>query len=335
MVGMHKHLHALILPQVVAGILIDGLRLTRTQVFHPHVQGLLIVLHQLWLRGVGSTTDAWRQDVVHWLFVVVLLDVDSTHLHRSRLHAVGEVLLVDTPFASHQVKTAEAQHDGLLEIGHEHTHEADAGEVVDAALLAFVLGDGNAELEPVDTRRIAIAQSHAAGAHIGDVGIRQRRTVLIGIKDLRTDMHLVLVVAFILVEREVLVDVLHVRTSLVAGVIRFGAIVGVGRVALRIVDALIAFEDALLLVVIVGAAIVVVVVAGRVVAPGRDDAVVGDDAAVHHGIEPFLIGSELTLLLIIQAVIAHILQGTRAAGGGKRVGLHGLYGYLTPLGSGE
>ena len=148
-------------------------------------------------------------------------------------------------------------------------------------------------------------------------------------------MHLVLVVAFILVEREVLVDVLHVRTSLVAGVIRFGAIVGVGRVALWIVDALIAFEDALLLVVIVGAAIVVVVVAGRVVAPGRDDAVVGDDAAVHHGIEPFLIGSELTFLLIVQAVIAHILQGTRAAGGGKRVGLHGLYGYLTPLGSGE
>ena len=44
---MGEHLHALILTEVEARILIYCLRLTVTQVFHHHIQCLLVVLHQL------------------------------------------------------------------------------------------------------------------------------------------------------------------------------------------------------------------------------------------------------------------------------------------------
>ena len=60
MIGMYEHLHALVLAQVVVGILIDGLRLLWTQVLHHDIQGLFVVLDQLRLRGVGHTTDTWR-----------------------------------------------------------------------------------------------------------------------------------------------------------------------------------------------------------------------------------------------------------------------------------
>ena len=49
MVGMGEHLHTLVLSQVEGGVLIHTLRLTVTQVLHHHIQGLLVVLHQLWL----------------------------------------------------------------------------------------------------------------------------------------------------------------------------------------------------------------------------------------------------------------------------------------------
>ena len=49
MIGMHEHLHVLVLAQVVIGVLIDGLHFLRTQVLHHHVERLLIILHELWL----------------------------------------------------------------------------------------------------------------------------------------------------------------------------------------------------------------------------------------------------------------------------------------------
>ncbi len=52
----------------------------------------------------------------------------------------------------HEVERTETQHDRLLETGEEHTHEADAGEIVDVALTALKLIDRNAELIPGNGR---------------------------------------------------------------------------------------------------------------------------------------------------------------------------------------
>ena len=121
-------------------------------------------------------------------------------------------------------------------------------------------------------------------------------------------MYLVLEVALILVERIVLVDILHVGTRLVRRVVRLRAVVGVGGVALRVVDALIAVEDTGLGIVEVGAAVVVVVVAGRVAAPGLQQRVVLHDAA--HLTEPVGVSTVCTFLLIGQTVQANVLHGT-------------------------
>ena len=74
-----------------------------------------------------------------------------------------------------------------------------------------------------------------------------------------------------------------------------------------------------------------IVVTGRVIAPGLDDAVIGNHPTVDNGIEPVFVGTILALLIIVQTVETNILQVARAATGGKGIGLCSLYRYLTPL----
>ena len=159
---MHKHLHALILPEVVVQVLVHGFRLTLAQVVHGETQRLLVVLHELRLRGVGGAVDARGQGVGHGLAVGVLFYVDSAHHHGARLGALGrlQALLILAPLAAHEVERTEAQHNGLLKARHIHAHEADRGEVVDTAHLLFILGQGYAELIPADGGRVAVAQLH-------------------------------------------------------------------------------------------------------------------------------------------------------------------------------
>ena len=54
---------------------------------------------------------------------------------------------------------------------------------------------------------------------------------------------MILIVSFIFVEREVLVEVLNIGTALIGGVVALGAVVAVWGVALRVVDILISSED--------------------------------------------------------------------------------------------
>ena len=151
---------------------------------HHHIQGLLIVLHQLRLRGVCGTADAWRQHVVHRNLIIVLLDVDSAHGEGGGLCGRSvQALLIDTPLATHEVETSEAEHDRFLETRHKHSHEAHAGKVIDSALAPHVFCQRDTELIPVDARRIAIAQFHAAGTHIRDETVGRGRAVMIGIED--------------------------------------------------------------------------------------------------------------------------------------------------------
>ena len=315
---MHEHLHVLILAQVEGGVAIDGLRLAGRQVLHHHVHGLLVGLGQLRLRGVGDAGDARRQHIVDGALVVVLLDVDGADLQRAAVRARGKWLVVGAPLATHQVEAGKAQHDGLLELGEEHTHEANAGEVGDVALAAGVLVQGYAELIPLHDVVGAVAQHHAGLADIGDEVLALHHV-------LRTDAHLVFEIALILVQRVVLVDVLHVGVGLVAGVIALGLLVAVGRVALRHVDALVSLQDVGVALVEVAAAEVVVVVVGGVEVEHHAHAVVH-----RHLVEEGGVGRFRAFFLVGQSVQSHVLLGAGSGGGGKGVGLRSLDGNLTP-----
>ena len=155
---------------------------------------------------------------------------------------------------------------------------------------------------------------------IGDVVAAQHHV-------LGTDAYLIFIVALILVERVVLVDILNVGEGLVAGVVTLGLLVVVGRVALRHVDALVTLEDAGTTVVQVAATEVVVVIVGRVGVPCLAHAVL-----YGHAVEEVAIGGIGTLLVVRQTVESDVLLGTGTAGSGEGIGLRGLDGNLTPLG---
>ncbi len=147
-IGVEEHLQVLVLAHIVGAVLIDGAGVAGTQIAHYHGHCLLVVLHQLCLVGVGYSAYAGRQHVVDGLLVVVLLDIDGADLQgaaRSRCLAHVELLLVGAPVAVHKVQGGQPEDDILLETSHEHAHEADAGEVVDVALLLLVFVQGHAE----------------------------------------------------------------------------------------------------------------------------------------------------------------------------------------------
>lgn len=120
---------------------------------------------------------------------------------------------------------------------------------------------------------------------------------------------MVLVVLLILVERVVLVDIFHIGGRLVGRVVVLRLVVGIGGVALRHVDALVAFQDRLLFAVVVGSAEVVVVVISWVGPDGVEDGLVDLTPDLRQEV---LVGLELALLIVGEAVEAHVLQGAAA-----------------------
>ena len=174
--------------------------------------------------------DARRQDVGDGLSLGVLLDVDGADLHRTRLGAGAglKVLLVLSPLSAHEVQASEAQCDGLLESGEEHSHEADAGEVVDAAHLPLPFCQGYAVLVPAHGERVVVAQLGVVVAVVDDIGVLALLSAVVGLQLVVADGDAVLVVALVLVEGIVLVDVLDVGSRLVGGVVRLGLVVGRG-----------------------------------------------------------------------------------------------------------
>ena len=201
-IGMGKHLYALVLAQVEGGVLIHCLRLARIHVLYHETQSLLVVLHELCLRWVLTTSDAWRQDVVDWLLLGILLDTHGTRLQGSAIGS-AERLVVGTPGATHEVERTEAHDDRLLEVGEEHAHEADAGEVVDIAHLRLILIHWDAELVPRHGLLVAVRQARGVFSLVHDIVLAHHEV-------LRAHAHVVLEVLLILIERIVLVDVLHV-----------------------------------------------------------------------------------------------------------------------------
>ena len=186
-----------------------------------------------------------------------------------------------------KVEGGEAQHHGLAEASEEHAHEADGGEVGYGALAAEVLVNGDAEEVPGVVADLAVAGLLARHALVHDV-------VLPYLHGIFVDFHAVFVVLLILVEREVLVDVLHVGLGFVGRAVGLGRTVGIDGVAVGVVDVLVAVEDGALCLVVVGAAEVVVLV-GR---GGHEEGIV--DFGAHlglHGVEEFGVGGIGAFLL--------------------------------------
>ena len=129
---------------------------------------------------------------------------------------------VGAPFAFHKVECGETQHDGALEFGHEHTHEADGGVVVNAANDFIGLLDGNPELIPGDAADLSVGQRNAARLEdVSDVVLANNH--LGGVK-----VNLILVVAFRFAKGVVIVDVLGIGQGGVAALIAF-SLLEVGR----------------------------------------------------------------------------------------------------------
>ena len=325
-VGVNEHLQTLVLSEVERCVLVHRLCLAGAERGDAHRECLLVVLHELRLRWVLSALDARRQDIVDRLLVVVLLDVHGAHHELARSGSrVVEVLLVDAPLTTHEVERSEAQHDRMLEACEEHTHEAHRGEVVDSTELLLVVAQRYAELVPVDRFCLVVAQLVGVLALVYDV-------VLAHLEVFGADRHAILEELLVLVERVVLVDVLHVRRRLVRCVVALGARVVVGRVALRVVYVLVAAQDRRLHHVVVGTTEIVVVVACGV-SPDRVP-----HGRVHlalHLAQEVLIALPLLLLLVVESVEAHVLHRTRTLRCREGVHYGSLVGHLTPLRSGE
>ena len=208
-VSMHKHLHTTILTKVVSGILIYTLSLVARKVCQCHRQCLLVSLGKLRLSRVLLTTDAWRHHVVDRSLIIVLLNIHSCCGKGAATGSrVVESLLVYTPFATHKVETTKSQYDRMLETCEEHTHEADACEVVDGAHLVGIFLKRNAELIPCGCSLIAITQWSIIHSLVYDI-------VFAHYEVLRTNADMILIVFLVFVESVVLVDILNVRSSLI------------------------------------------------------------------------------------------------------------------------
>ena len=181
-----------------------------------------------------------------------------------------------------------------------------------------ILRQRNTELIPLYSLDITIAQGNGSLTDIGNEVMPNHHI-------LRTYTHLIAQIALILIQRIVLIDILHIRIGLIRRVVALWLLVTVRRVALWHVDALIAFQNAGLALVQVTSTEIVVIIICRVVVPGRPHTVVDGYMA-----QEVRIGGIAALLLVRQSVQSHVLLGTGSASSGKGVGLGGLDGNLTP-----
>ena len=317
---MGKHLDALILTQVEGGILVNRLGLTGTQILDHKAQRLFILLHQLRLRRVLSTTDARRKHIVDRSFLGIFLDAHRTCFQRTTIGST-ERLVVSTPGATYQIQSSETHHDRFLKIGKEHTHKADAGEVIDIAHLRFILIYRDTELVPGDRLILrSIRQTWCIFPFVNDI-------VLTHHKVFRTDADMILEILLIFIEGVVLVDIFHIRCRFIGSIIALSTAVAIRRVTLRIVDEFIAVQDRRLHLIPVRTTVIVIIITGWV----SKDAV--ENRLIDLALYLVEVGAaiEFLFLRISESVETHILQGTASTGCGKGISNRTLRRDLTPL----
>ena len=140
--------------------------------------------------------------------------------------------------------------------------------------------------------------------------------------------NVVVEVFLILVQRVVLIDILHVGRGLIRSVVAFRTRITVRRVSLWHIDTLVAFQNGGFTLVEVTAAEVVVVIIGGIGSHGLIGRVAHRSLNI---LQESLIVTVAALFLIRQTVETHVLTGTRTTGCGKRIGYSGSGRNLTPL----
>ena len=211
---MGEHLQTLVPTQVVCGRFVHRPGIRRGKIRYLHRQRLLVLLEQLGLAGIEHTTHARRQHIIHRLALAILLDIHGGYhdlpVRLRRNGRIRQILLVRTPIAPHQLERPETQHGRFLETGHVHTHETNRLEIADRAYRLLEILDRDLEQVPFHRFPFPVHQSHLRRSLIHDV-------ILAYLQVLRADRHLVLKIFLRLVQRIILVDILHIRRTLPRG----------------------------------------------------------------------------------------------------------------------
>ena len=153
---------------------------------------------------------------------------------------------------------------------------------------------------------------------------------VVGLQFIITDRNTILIIALVLVESIILIDILYIGSRLVRGIVTLCLVITGRRVSLRIIDTLIAIHDTGLRSIKVGTTVIMIVVAGRVLSPSLKQGII-----MYHItdiIQPVSICAIGSFFFICQTIETHILLLAGAAGGSEGVGLRSLHGNLTPLG---
>ena len=150
---------------------------------------------------------------------------------------VAQLLLLDSENPEKDImlyiNSPGTQNDGLFKLGHEHTHEADAGIVVDAADDLVGLPDRDAELIPCNATDLSVGQCHTA--RLKDVGDMVLTNDHLG----RVEVDFVLVVTLRLAQGIVAVDVFSIGQGGVAAKVTIGLLNVGRRVTVGTVEALV------------------------------------------------------------------------------------------------
>ena len=244
--GVDKHLEVFVLSQVEVGSFVDGATVAIGEVLHGHLQRLLVDAGGLHRSDHHFLLDARRDDVGHRLASAVFVDADGRNVESGRVADVVRLvfarslnaLRIGTPFTFDEVEGGKTQHDGALEFGDEHTHEADARHVIDVANDFVGLLHWDAELVPSGLRCLSVGQRDIVGTeNVGHVVASHDHLGGVEVDD-------VLVITLRLTQGVVIVDVFHIGQSGVAGGVNLSLLL-VGRgVAVGAVVFLVALKDA-------------------------------------------------------------------------------------------
>ena len=169
-----------------------------------------------------------------------------------------QVELVVAPFTTHQLQRCKTQVGFGFESSHEHTHEADCREILNITHFFIIIGKRYGELIPSSFLSLAIACMNISHLFVGDV-------VLAHFHCFGFNIHFILEVAFVLVQRIILIDVLDIGRgtgSLVLAITDIGLRQGV---TIGAVIMLVAVVDGVLMLVIVTTTIECIVVACGVI----------------------------------------------------------------------
>ena len=205
---MHKKLQTLISPQIEPHIAVYGTGIGGRKATDAQTEGLFVLLRGLSLCGIKTARNGRRKYIVNRLAIAVFLNIDRTYFKGSlgdgRYIGIVQLTVVGAPFAPYQLKRTEAKMRCFLKPGEEKAHKANTFEIRYTSDGSFVFLERNFELIPIDRFLLSVSKGNCGGAYVGDVILPHGEAV-------RSKYNMVLKIAFVFVQRIILIDVFHIR----------------------------------------------------------------------------------------------------------------------------